>query len=355
MKTKVGICCAVEPSKGYGNFRRSLLLAKYLKKKKINIIFIIKNNSIVKHELLKEKIHYVLIPETFSMSKTKLFLINTFLQKHLDAIIIDMREHGQEISKTFFQQNIKSILLDDAWCKKAYSEIIFNPTMIKKYHSYEKINKKSKLFLGTEYFITDPYFMKNKKKPSSIIDKKKYDIVISMGGSDPTNLSNSILKELLKIPNIQISLIIGPFFKNKEKLMNMNMKNKKIRFIESPKSIWKIFQKSDLVICNAGSALFELATQQIPTLCFVAVSHQLPYARFFSKRGFSINMNSWKKSKSKKLPKLIFQLLNNKNERKKISQIGNKIVDGKGTDRVGKIIINELKVKKSLQVLVYQH
>ena len=157
-----------------------------------------------------------------------------------------------------------------------------------------------------------------------------------MGGSDPYGLTFKVLDSICSLENVHIRVILGPLMKVNTRQREYEKKH--ISFIESPKSIWNEFKKSDLVISNAGNTLFELAAQSIPTICIPVIEHQVPYAKFFHTNGFAINLGYWKNVKNKDIGKNVIKLLKNTDKRKKMSSKGNKIIDGKGLFRVIKII-----------------
>lgn len=342
MNKQIAITCIVDSLKGFGNFNRCLVLAESFHKKGYKVFFIIHNNSIAIKTIREKKFDYVLIPKSFSYKNEYSFIIKILERKNCNAIIIDVREYGEKLSQKLMGKNLKTILIDDAWCRKAYADLIFNVTPIKKFHSYKKINKNVKLYLGSKYFITNPQFRKF-KKTTKILQKKKYNIVVSMGGSDPHKLSFLVVKSLQHISNINTKLVIGPFFKHTLKFKNFIKKQKNITIIYSPISIWKIFQNSDIVISSASSTLFELAIQMVPTLCIATEEHQIPYAKLFASKKFVINLGFWKNLESRTIQKTLVNILNDKNLRKKMSRKGQKLVDGRGVGRITKIILNILE------------
>ena len=339
MKQKIiAIRCIAEESKGFGHLSRCISLGLNLKKKGFDIIFIInKNNSAIK-ELKKNSFKYILIPKSFSYSKEFSFIIKIINLKKIDSIIVDMREYSENLTKKLCGNYFKIILLDDGWSNLVYADIIFNGTILKKIHKYIKNNEESKLFFDTKYFLTNLEFQKHKKKSSEINEKKKYNVTISMGGSDQNGLTLKMVNSIIDLKNIDLKIIIGPFYKDLKKLEKLIENKKFCSIVRSPNNIWKYFKKSDVVISNAGSTLFELAIQKIPTICISAVEHQMTYANEFSRKGFSINLGFWKKIEGKNISKILSELLQNKVKRKKISHLGNNLVDGKGLSRISKII-----------------
>jgi len=250
-------------------------------------------------------------------------------------LIIDMREYGELYSKKFSKFNITTILIDDAWCKSVYSDIIINVTMIKKYHQYKIKNKNAKIFTGSKYCPIQSEFRKHRKKLSEIHEKPIYDIVISMGGSDPHNVSKKVLSAIYKIPNIRICLILGSFYN----ISNLDFfkNSSSIKIINNSKSIWKNFQNSDLVISSGGTSLFELSVIRTPTIVITSSHHQIPYAKTFSSKGAVVYLGFWSQIKQSQIKENVQNILKNTKLRKQM-YTKSKILDGKGLERIIKIL-----------------
>jgi len=204
MKKKILVRCITEYSKGFGNLNRCITLAEGLKRKGYKIIFLIDRKALAINEIKKKNFEYKIFKK-YSRSKDEACAItNLIISNNYCSIIIDMREYGESLTKNLMNKNFEVILLDDAWCKNAYADLIFNGTFIKKYLHYNKINKDVQLFLGSKYLIANNELLKHRKKIHEIHDKKIYHVVISMGGSDQRDLSTFVLNSIYTIPNIDI-------------------------------------------------------------------------------------------------------------------------------------------------------
>lgn len=336
---KITIRCLTNPSKGFGNFSRCLSIAKSLVQKNCIIYFVIDNNEFVINELKKHKFNFISIPLSKSVSQKTNLLKNYIKQNNSDLCIIDMREYGEILSKKLRNYNCKIILFDDAWNKQVYADIIFNGTNVESYQNYKIINKDSKLFLGPKYWILDKNFKDFCKKPSLIKTKKKYFIVVSMGGSDKFNLTTAVVKSLLDMKNIHLLIIIGPFFSHSKTLKKFFSSKSNISLYISPSKIWKIFSSADIAICTGGNTLFELACMGIPTLCIPSVNHEIKYAEEFKSQNFSLNLNLREKN-FVRIKSSVLQLISDVKLQRKMCVSGQKIIDGKGLSRVSKIILN---------------
>ncbi len=335
------------PKTGFGNLSRSLILANGLKNKGYLIKFLINQNALAVKEIKKRKFNYIFIPKFSSKIKETNYISRKMKKENSKIIVVDMRQYGEIISKNLMKYNFNVILLDDAWGEysKAYADLIFNGTMVSKYHKYEKINKKSRILTGPKYWIMNEQFIKNQKTISEIGQKKKYNVVISMGGSNVGDLSSFIVKSILNLEKIFISVIIGPFFKKNNELVKLSQMTKKLKLVYSPSNIWNEFKKADIAISSAGNTLYELSVQRIPTISIAVVTHQVPYLEIFSSKNLCLNLGYKDKITPQKIKNSLIFLLENPNKRKQMFRSAVQIVDGKGFVRVTKIMDNYLKDK----------
>ena len=309
-------------------------MANYFSKRDYELLFLINDDLLMKNKLSKTNLKFFIIPEFKTISSEGKFLKKFVVENNASCLIIDMREFSEKLSKEITNCTCLTVVIDDSSVSKVYSDILLNGNPIKQYHKYKLINKKSKLLLGTKYFITHPNFAKNKKTLSEIKLKKKYSVIISCGGSDVNNITWKIVKQISALPNIRIKVILGPLMKN-----NQSVKLKKsIETIHSPNKIWKNFLSSDLVICTSGSTLFELAIQGIPCINIAAVEHQILYGLQFSKSKFGIYMGYWSELDFSKIKLITEELLSNASKRKQMASIGKRLVDGKGLERFEKVL-----------------
>ena len=344
VKKQVIFRTITEQSKGYGNLNRSITVAGALRKIGYDVIFLIDNNANASSELRKRNFYFKIVPKFKSKNTELEYLRALFVRSNWnEAVILDMREFSEKMSKYFKQQNFKTILLDDAWCKNAYSDIIINGTITKNYHNYKKINSNAQVFTGQKYWIINENFLQNKKPLSHIHSKKKYNVTISLGGADPKFLTFQVISALIDINKITITVIVGPFFNSK--FLKKLSKIPNIKVIYSSPKIWNEFYKSDLAISAAGNTLYELCIQGIPTICIPIVKHQIPYAKYFHKKGICMNLGYANTIDKKLLYRTILDLLSDHKKRKQMTMTSKKIFDGKGLARVTMIIDRFLKLK----------
>ncbi len=271
------------------------------------------------------------------------YLDNLYGKNYFSVLLLDVREQGEQIAKKLQNKKFKLIQFDDAWCKNIFADVYFNGLPLKSKSSFIKKNPNAKIYAGSKFWISDDNFNLYKKSLISIKSKSNYIITISLGGSDPKNLTSIILNAISSMSNIIIYVIIGPFFTNIKSITNLQNKNN-IIFIKNNFSLWRIFQNSDIVICSAGNTIFDLILQRVPTLCIPIVQHQNQYAKFLHSRNLSIDLGSPSRLSDSKIRKSLDLLLRNSSKRKEIVKNGQFYFDGKGTSRVISKILQSSKL-----------
>ena len=317
-KRIIAIRCITEKSKGFGHLRRCLLLAKELQKNKIKVIFFNKKNF--GNKLIKnENFEINIIPKNVSKKNEHTYILQNLQKLNCKVLILDMREYGENLSKRLYKNGIKIMMIDDAWSKYVYSDYLINMTVVKSYQKYILKNRNACLLLGPKYFITNSEFLKNRKK-SIRVKPRIFKILITMGGQDALNLTKFIINSISKLTNIKIRVIIGPFFKDVSK---SKIKKENINFVYSPEKIWQEFKSVDIVISSAGSTLYELAIQHIPTISIAADKHQVPYGKILKSHGFGYFLGYWKDISPDDIRRALNKVMSNSRFRNSISNVKN--------------------------------
>jgi UDP-2,4-diacetamido-2,4,6-trideoxy-beta-L-altropyranose hydrolase len=313
---------------GSGHFFRCLAIGEELRKRGKTIIFLTSNKEKFNdhyqgkntHILLKEKIE-----------KNKIIECKKLMNK-IKCLIIDLPKNEEKYGKELEKEKI--IIINDIGKEKIFSNILINGSIVKKFHKYQIKNKSTKLFLGSKYTIIRKEFVKIRKNVK--IERKSIkNVLITFGGNDEKNMTIKILKFLLG-KKINITIILGPTNYNTKNISNLIKNKTNAKIIINPKNVAKLFSNQDLVISSTGITIYELACLGIPTIMIPINSAQKESAKEMEKRGFGKIIDS-NKLNLKKLEQTYLKF-DDLDYRKKMFKSGRKIIDGKGVERIGKIM-----------------
>ena len=196
-----------------------------------------------------------------------------------------------------------------------------------------KTNKfKIKCLLGPKYQILNQQYAKKQHY------KKKYDLLITVGGFDANNLLEIILKKISKYEKkIKIKIILGHATKNKSIISKFVTKSNEITIINKTNNMKKEISSTKFGICAGGITTYEFAALHIPFAIVCQYKHQIFTANEWHKRKIAKNLGFIQKE-----PKKIDLFLNHLIQNKIILNHSN-LVDGLGSKRVAIEILNLTK------------
>ena len=180
--------------------------------------------------------------------------------------------------------NIKVIILDLLKYEKKYIENIKKITKKKiiSFHEYEDYSKFSDLIINYNFnnyklynsktHLLGPKFTIFSEEIKNFSNSKNEDyIFLFFGGSDPSNLSSEILKNVIKImPKKNFLLKVGKF-------SNFNSNTygyKNLVIADENESIFSLIAKSKLCIVSGGNIMYECMFLKKQTYVIAHNDHQ---------------------------------------------------------------------------------
>ncbi|ENK0837447.1 UDP-2,4-diacetamido-2,4,6-trideoxy-beta-L-altropyranose hydrolase [Clostridium botulinum] len=150
-----------------------------------------------------------------------------------------------------------------------------------------KVNKDTKLFLGTNYTMLREEFRKNHKKH---IRKEVQDVMITVGGADHNEITNTICN-YVKDLELKFHIVIGASFEEESIKKLAKLKNLKDNInLYFNANMIEIMNKCDIAISACGSTLYELAVCQVPTLGLIIADNQEKIAYKMHQKGLIYNL-----------------------------------------------------------------
>jgi len=315
---------------GFGHLARILQLYFFLKvkfPKKFNFIFLIKKNMSAVNFLKKKCKEKILF---YSEKKLKQLSFNAE-----DIFIIDTLGIEKNLVKIINKFKIKKKISFDEINTKLFSKgVIINGI----YFAKKKLapQKKIKIYQGEKYItLNENYKIKNFLGKNKNFKK----VLIMSGGADYKNFLIKIANYLKNEKKFRTSVVIGPGVKKTNKIYKFS--SSKVKKIIGLNDLSKTINNSDICICTGGTVMFEtIATGKVP-IVYENYDHQSYAIKYFDKKKAIINGG-----KSKNLTKESLLLLLKQYDlidKKKYFFRNSKLIDGKGLDRIKKILSNYLK------------
>lgn len=326
---------------GMGHIMRTLVLARELKRQNNDVFYICRIDSSNKHlhndivgifvsDKYKKGIEKIML-EGFKVSYVReKFILDDISNISADMLITDsynVNEEYFERTKAIFN---KTTYIDDTNLYNFNVDFLINQNIDAEDFNYE-VNNYTKLMLGTKYILLREEFRNLAPKH---IKPKAFDIMITVGGADPFNVTDKILSWVNEL-NYNFHVVVGPSFNNTEALKKFE--NNKIKLYDNADML-KIMQKCDIAVSACGSTLYELAMCGVPTIGIIIADNQVGIAEKFSCMGIIKSLGWYDRINKDIFIDSVVSLSEDYHERNKINKEASLIIDGKGAERISKIL-----------------
>lgn len=359
----IGIRADAGENIGMGHLMRCMSLAKELTNSgKFKVYFIIQNSFTKKFinnkfdiiELSIEKNDSVDIGYNYgsidNLDREYEEIKEIIDRNNLDILLIDSYNVNKEYLIKL-RGYIKCLIYVDDINEFDYPvDILINGNITGLYYDYKKDNRR--LLLGTSYNMIREEFKDIKYKAPK---EKVQSIMLTSGGSDPLNVNIKIIKLFLEneiLSNYLLNIVVNRSFKNIYELITLSKKYNHIKLYTNMKDslisdeinllpMKDIMRNSDIAISSGGSTLYEICACSIPTIAYILAHNQEFIVNKLSELGY-IEKIGWHENLENRINDII-AFINDYNKRLELSIKGKQLVDGKGTERITKEIIEWMR------------
>ena len=320
---------------GFGHITRCMSLYQAFNEINISVRFIVNGDSVI--ESILKNIEY----QIFNWLKypDKFFK----LLKKSDIIIIDSYLTDERFYKKISELGEFAVYIDDNKRIEYPKGVVINGSILASELNYAP-QKEVKFLLGSHYIPLRREFWNVEKKE---INRTVESVLVTFGGDDLRNMTPSILKMLIhKYPQLIKNVVIGRGFGNITEIENLKDARTNLIYYPDADEMLNLMLESDIAISGGGQTLYELARVGVPTIAIGIASNQLHNLNNWQKVGFIELAGFWDDKKLYDNIKDKLELIKRRVIRLKKSRISKKYVDGMGSLRIVKYVLNEYYTNK---------
>ena len=162
-------------------------------------------------------------------------------------------------------------------------------------------------------------------------------ILITIGGSDPDNLSLRMVEALIagRLENIDVILAVGSNNPHLETLQLAAQRARTpLRIMHNPIDMPALMAWADIAVSGAGGTSYELCFMGLPSLLFVIAENQRGVAEQLSGLSAALHAGAASDFDAQKFCAELGALIDSKERRTALSIHARALVDGMGADRV---------------------
>lgn len=258
-----------------------------------------------------------------------------------DIVIFNLREIHNEFLTYVKNQMPKTEMLciDEFGNRRLDADVIINPMIDSAYWHYET---DAELYCGEQYLIL-PLELQDYREQNTSVNEEIKTVTVSMGGVDAVDSTYRLIQWLPKADEaVQINIVLGGGYKNKEKIMRIAKENTRIQVYQNITWLPKLFSESDVVVCAGGNTLHELAVLGIPTIIMPGMPHEYRNGKAYEKKGFGICTDMASELSYESFEQ-VYLRLKKKELREQMAQKGKETADGNGYKRICEIVMQRIR------------
>lgn len=342
---------------GSGHVMRCLTLANLLRDEGWATYFICQNRPGQMSEMLRAAGHFVhlldySIPAEIKMEPQSEYAhwlgvsqaddaaaTGKFLQTlHVDWVVVDHYSLDFEWESTIASHCKHLMVIDDLANRKHQCDLLLDQTHGRSTADYSAyVPKEARILCGASYALLRPDFkaMRNTSLRNKTRDTVGH-ILISMGGSDPDNITRAILDVLSDLPipaECKVTVVAGAQFRHLNSITDYaSALPFPCQVLSNVTDMAALMASCDLAIGAAGSTSWERCCLGLPSIMIVLAENQKLVAKNLKNSGAAFIVDNVDQIKCK-IPRLLNLLLSDYQIRIAMSERSAHIVDGLGRER----------------------
>jgi len=223
------------------------------------------------------------------------------------------------------------LLIDDfADRESSPADLILNPNLDDNPEPYIKRGATARLLMGPSYVLLRREFRQETEKPD--LRQTGNRILVTLGGSDPENLTPKITAALAHGSGLEVTVVAGAGYERADELRKLDARNFQVVF--NPPNMAQLMKESDQAIIAAGGTLWELLSVGCAVLSYSRNVVQSRVVRVLQQRGAVVDMGKTQNFDPASLIASVKELADSRSSRERMTSLGRTLVDGRGAARV---------------------
>jgi UDP-2,4-diacetamido-2,4,6-trideoxy-beta-L-altropyranose hydrolase len=281
-------------------------------------------------------------PDPSDLRQVLDFLRNDRKVDAISWLVLDGYHFDPDYQASVREDGIRLLVIDDYnHLPRYHADVLLNQNIGAEKISYMTDPDTICLF-GPKYallrneFIDQKDRIKGQSQPVS-------NILVTMGGADPDNITLKVFRALLQagLKGFELNIVAGHANPNLEKLdheienaAKAKIATAKRLHLHKNANMPKLIAEADFAITAGGSTCWELCFFGVPFMVIVAAENQRNVARELDRAGASVSLGWHEDVKAANLISAANKLIYDTKKLRSMSLIGRRIVDGQGCERI---------------------
>ena len=277
--------------------------------------------------------------------------IQAFGQEMFDLLVIDHYGIGRKWHKQLHPYAGKILIIDDLADRNVDCDYLLDQTYGREKEDYTSlVPEHCQFFLGSKNALLRPEFARLR---SRAIEKRKHnrhinDILVSMGGMDPDNITGRVLSALESVSwdiSPKINVVLGGEAPNFTSVTEqVNNSSLLVNVLTNVENMADLMLEADLAVGAGGTTSWERCCLGLPSLVIVLAKNQKKISDSLGTAGAAIVFNDpFSQDLDKKINQAITMLLASPAKLEEMSHASASLTEGSGASNVADILMDEFQ------------
>ncbi|WP_170232840.1 cytidylyltransferase domain-containing protein [Desulfuromonas acetexigens] len=280
------IRCDGDSQIGLGHVTRCLVLAHELRNHHSwGVLFAVSSGTIGVSRVREELFPVTIKPDGISEDA---WLESLVIDRHPDALLFDIRtDLGRNALERLKGKGPIIIVLDDNSDRRLVSDLAFYPPVPQAFR-LQWPHYAGRALIGWEWILIKEDYYKPHPSPRNSTPR----ILVTMGGSDPANLTLLAIEALELVPDkVVVALVLGPAFAHDAEISASLSKSKQTYEIyRNLPGLAEVAATVDFGIVAFGGTAYELAALGVLTILIGLTEDHAESAQCLDSAGLAINL-----------------------------------------------------------------
>jgi len=255
-------------------------------------------------------------------------------------LVVDGYQFDADYCRRMREAGYRVLRIDDTADAPVVADLVLHPSLTLDERDYFPLVEPTvPLLLGPRFAPLRAEFAANKNQSrtgatvSAVARSSSVTrMLITCGGTDPTNLSGETLRALdrLGCGSLHVRLLVGPGNNLADALAEQAQRcPADVQLVHHPADMAAQMAWADLAVAAAGSTCWELCAMGVPMIVRAVAENQRPVARGLEAAGAA-----WISGTEDELSSMLAQLIGDAERRAAMAEASRRLVDGQGAQRV---------------------
>ena len=271
-----------------------------------------------------------LAPETAPVDEAALLA-----KRNEETIVFDLPNMADGPLRALTEAGRRVVVLDDLGGRRFSAHLVINGSAVADALDYPG-DSGLEYRLGPAYCVLGAEFDGKRRRRTN---PEVESILVTFGGTDPTGLTVKTARLLAGMGvRASVHIVIGPGFGDETELRRIvDDAGLAFELHRNAADLAAMMLEAGLAISAAGRMAYELAATGTPALLVPSIDHERPAARAFFEKGTALAVNGWDDGA---IRENLSRLIDDVGLREAMRRNGPGIVDGRGRDRVMKLLLD---------------